>query len=116
MVAKSRSTSPRGRLLVGSSMRTTRARAAIARQISTTCRAPIGRRPTVRVGVDLGVAELGEHVAGEAAGLRAIPDAAARGLGAHEDVLGHGQVGEERQLLVDEGDAAVARVPRANGA
>jgi hypothetical protein len=31
---------------VGSSISTTRARAAIARQISTTCRAPIGSRPT----------------------------------------------------------------------
>ena len=31
---------------------------------------------------------------------------------AEEDVLGDGQLGEEQQLLVDRGDAAVARLAR----
>ena len=38
---------------------------------------------------------------------------AAAGLAAHEDVLGDRQVGEERRLLVDDGDAGVAGVGRA---
>ncbi len=40
------------------------------------------------------------------------PPAAAEGHPAHEDVLGDRQVGEERRLLVDDGDARVLRLGR----
>ena len=71
-----------------------------------------GQAPGRRVGVDLGVAELRQHVPGEAARLGAVPQAAAPWLPAHQDVLRHREVREERELLVDEGDATVPRVAR----
>ena len=51
-----------------------------------------------------------------AARLGAVPEAAARRLGAHQDVLGHREVGEERQLLVDERDPARRARRAASGA
>ena len=42
--------------------------------------------------------------------------AGAEGLAADEDVLGDGQVGEQRRLLVDDGDPGVARGGRAGSA
>ena len=106
MSAKSRSTSPRGRLLVGSSIRTTRARVAMARQISTTWRAPIGSRPTTASGSMSGWPN---SASTSRVGCRARSrshSAAPRRLGAHQHVLGHREVREQRQLLVDERDAA----------
>ena len=112
MSAKSRSASPRGRLLVGSSISTTRARVAIARQISTTCWAPIGSRPSRASG---SMSPCPNSASTSRVTRRArsrVPEAAAPRLDAHQHVLGHRQVREERQLLVDERDPARARVAR----
>ena len=106
------STSSRCRLLVGSSISTMRACDATARQISTTCCAAIGSAPTSRSGRSSGCEKLLEHVERECLGLRAAEEAAPRRLPAEQDVLGDRQVRAERQLLVDQRDAALARLVR----
>ena len=70
------------------------------------------QRAHARVGVDLGVAELGQHLARAPPGGRAVDEPAAARLLADEDVLGDREVREERQLLVDEGDPGLARLAR----
>ena len=74
---------------------------------------PRGERQVrdARVRVDLGMAELGQHLARLPAGGGAVEEPPAGRLGSHEDVLGHREVGEERELLVDERDPPRPRVP-----
>ena len=65
------STSSRCRLLVGSSIRTMRAREATARQISTTCCAAIGSAPTGRSGRSSGCEKLPSTSSASASASRA---------------------------------------------
>ena len=99
----STSISPLARGAVGSSKTTTRAASSIrARAIWTSLRWAVPRSRTRRVPGDLRAERLAEEA------LRAPPHAPAveaRGPGdllAHEDRLGHGEVGDEVELLVDE--------------
>jgi hypothetical protein len=62
------------------------------------------------VRLQLGVGEAPEHVERERLGLGAPEDAGAGRLAAEEDVLRHGQMRAERQLLVDQRDAALTGV------
>ena len=54
--------------------------------------------------------ELGHERAGLALLLGEVDAAAAGDLAAHEDVVADAEVGRERELLVDDGDAGVARL------
>ena len=81
-------------------------------RISTTCRAAMGSVPTTAIGRQLGVREALEQAGRLAAHRGAIEPAAAGRLEPHQDVLGHRQVRAERELLVDQRDAGVARGQR----
>ena len=92
---------------------------ASARAISTSCCAAERQIADASPRVDGRLAPPSDHRerregGGGAAGeLAATHEAEARGLDAEEDVLGDGEVGAERELLVDHGDACAARVVRA---
>ena len=103
--AKSRSASRSDSAAVGSSMSRTRAPVPRARAISTSCCSAMRSEPARRVEVE-GGPHAGEKLVGPAPPLAPV-DAppGALGLEAHGHVLGHGEVGEERRLLVDGSDA-----------
>ena len=96
---------------VGSSMIRTRASKDSALAISTICWSAIDRPRAGRSGSSRD-AEAVEQALDLVAASRArsIRPSAPQRLAAHEDVLGDREVGEERRLLVDDGDAGVARV------
>ena len=70
------------------------------------------RSPTIRVGRDLGVAEPGQQLADLLARLPALAEAGPRDLVAEVDVLGHVEVRDQVELLVDGGDALLDRLGR----
>ena len=90
---------------VGSSMISTRASSEMAFAISMICWSAIERPSVIALGVERD-AEPREDLRRLLAHRLAVDAADAVGrLAAHEDVLGHRQIGEERRLLVDHGDA-----------
>ena len=108
--AKSRSTSTPESAAVGSSMMSTRASSEMALAISMICWSAIERPSVTRSGSSATPRRSKISTASARIALRSIrPDAVGR-LAAHEDVLGHRQIGEERRLLVDDRDARGLRL------
>ena len=88
---------------------------ASALAISTICWSPIRRSPTLARG-EIGRAEAVEQPARPVlhrALVEPAEPAAAHLLPAQEDVVGHGELRDEVQLLVDDPDAGVLGLPRA---
>ena len=83
-----------------------------ARQISTTWRAAIGRSADAAIGMQLRMVERREHARGLGSRGGAVVAPAAAWLAAEQDVLGHREVVAERQFLVDQRDAGLARRER----
>ena len=113
--AKSRSTSDPWRLLVGSSINSTRASRASARQISTICRAGSERSLSRLSGWISGCGNSSSSARARAHRRGTVDPPAMRHLVAEEDVVGDRQVRAERELLMDERDAAVARIAGRGG-
>ena len=67
------------------------------------------------IGVDLRVAEVFQERQGPPPGAGPIDPPPARRLDAEQNVLRHGQVRAQGQLLMDQGDAAPARLERTGG-
>ncbi len=106
---KRRSTSDSVRAAVGSSMMSTRALMERALAISTRWRLPTFSVPDLAVHVQVVDVQRGQDLAGPRGHGAPVDDAeaiasAARGV-AHEDVLGHGELRVEAQLLVHRGHA-----------
>ena len=89
----------------GSSITISRVSWESARAMLTICWPEAGRVPTSRSARISCVTQPGQQGAGRLAGLGAADEPAARLLVSQEDVLGHGQPGDEVELLVDRGDA-----------
>ncbi len=105
MTSNNRRASSRPRLLVGSSMTSTRAPVASARAISTIC----CWRPRVIRRARRAEGRVGRAVERRGRDPRRIPGQrtrpCSRWLVAEDDVLHHGEIRRERQLLIDHGDA-----------
>ena len=108
--ANSRSTSTPDSAAVGSSMISTRASSETAFAISMTCWSAIERPSAGRSGSMRTPSRRKSDSTSRAHRPAVDPAEAADGLAAHEDVLGDRQVGEERGLLVDDGDARLLRL------
>ena len=116
MSANSRSTSAPWRLLVGSSISSTRASPASARQISTIWRAGERQIAHALVGMDLRMRHLVEQRARARARRIAIDPAAIATISLPSRTFSAtDEMRAERQLLVDERDAAPARIERRGG-
>ena len=90
---------------VGSSMISTRASSEMALAISMICWSAIERPSVIRSGSSATPSRVKICVASSRIARRSMrPNAIVR-LASHEDVLGHREVGEQRRLLVDDGDA-----------
>ena len=111
-----RRTSASASAAVGSSMMRTRAFWESALAISTRWRLATERVPTLASTSRSWLSRLSRSWRDAAAHLRPVEAAEAEGGGvAEEDVLGDGELGEEQELLVDGGDAALDRVARGDG-
>ena len=66
-----------------------------------------------RVGRNVVVPEIGQRAAGQLAHARTIEHAVSRGLRTEQNVLHHGEVRRERQLLINHRDACAAALDRA---
>ena len=112
MRPNSRSTSSRGRLLVGSSISTTRA----LRRHRPADLDHLARRnrqvADAAIGMQLRMVERREHARGLGSRGGTVVAAAAARLAAEQDVLGHREVVAEREFLVDQRDAGLARRER----
>ena len=106
----SRSTSGPDSAAVGSSMISTRASKLSALAISTICWSAIERPRTGRLGVEPDAQAVEQALDLVVQGAPVDPSGARQRLAAHHDVLRDREVGEQRRLLVDDGDARVARV------
>ena len=110
---KRRATSLPVRAAVGSSMIRTRASKESALAVSTSCWSAMDRPRAGRSGSRSTARRVKSVTGGRVHGAVVDAPQGAAGLAAHEDVLGHGQVGKERRLLVDDGHPGVAGVGRA---
>ena len=111
MMRKSSSISVSVSAAVGSSMIRTSELYESALAISTICCWATARPGHARRRVEVQV-ELLEQLRGLAVERLVVQEDAAARLPADEDVLGHGQVAHEVQLLVDDADAEVLGGPR----
>ena len=110
--AISASTSCRVSEAVGSSMMTSLASAAIARQIATSWRSAIEQLLDLRVRIERGADARHRRFSAVCAHRRPIRPSAAAEMLADRDVLGDREVGKQRQVLVDHLDAACGRLHR----
>ena len=86
-------------------MMSTRASSEMALAISMICWSAIERPSVIRSGSSATPSRVKICVASSRIARRSMRPTRLVRLAAHEDVLGHRQVGEQRRLLVDDGDA-----------
>ena len=113
ITSKSRSTSAADSAAVGSSITITLASRDSALPISTTCWSAMDRPRAIRAGSSGTPRRLKIAAASSCIARRSIRRPVPQGLAADEHVLRHGQVGEQRRLLVDHRDAGRLRGGRA---